>query len=223
MTETRGQMALPLGLGREGLRAAFERALGRPVELTLTDNSSSLFTARRKNGAVAVRIHRMFADAGNDVVEELVAYARGARKSTPHFRQYVRQNGHRIRERPPRRVALRPRGRHHDLMVLFDELNAEYFGGELRAGVTWGLPPRKGRVARRILGSWSPRTGTIRLSPLLDRRWVPRYYVRFVLYHEMLHARLGGLGHTAGFRRLERRFKEFERAAAYERRRSWSG
>lgn len=222
MTEERGQLALPLGFGREGLRLAFERALGRPVDLTLTDNSSSLFTARRKNGVVAVRIHRMFADAEEEVVKELVAYARGARKTTPRFRHYVRQNGHRIRERPPRRITLRPRGRHYNLSAFFDEVNSAYFGGAVRAGVTWGSKPRNGRVARRILGSWSPRTGVIRLSPLLDRRWVPRYYVRFVLYHEMLHAHLGGMGHTAEFRRLERRFKEFERAEAYERRRAWS-
>ena len=68
------------------------------------------------------------------------------------------------------------------------------------------------------------------MNPVLDARNVPRYYVEFVLYHEMLHAwmhkagreedRGNGKGrrlvHTPEFNRRERMFRDYARAAAWE-------
>jgi hypothetical protein len=65
----------------------------------------------------------------------------------------------------------------------------------------------------------------IRIHPALDQSWVPRYFVEYIVYHEMLHhvipmpERNGRRQlHTPEFRARERAFAHFERALAWERR-----
>jgi hypothetical protein len=60
---------------------------------------------------------------------------------------------------------------------------------------------------------------------VLDNVWVPRYFVSFVIYHEMLHhvmpaTIVGGrrLLHPPVFQARERMFRDFERSIAWERR-----
>ncbi len=63
----------------------------------------------------------------------------------------------------------------------------------------------------------------IRIHPALDQPFVPRYFVEWVVYHEMLHhvvpmPVVNGrrVYHSDEFRDLERRFDDFERARAWE-------
>lgn len=205
----------------------FERTVGRPVELFITDNATSLFSMRpARRGGVTVRLHHMFLHAGGDVLSELARYVRSGRGSTPRFWGFVKEHTHLLKEASPRRISLETEGRHHDLREIFDRLNAEHFGGELVCSITWGRRPRSGRVrARRTLGSYSPHVDTIRISPILDSGRVPRYFVEYIVYHEMLHARLGvkmkngrRALHTPEFKELERCFPLYERAIAWERR-----
>jgi predicted metal-dependent hydrolase len=77
--------------------------------------------------------------------------------------------------------------------------------------------------AKRTLGSYSQRTNTIRINPVLDRKTVPAYFIEFIVYHEMLHADMG-VGringrrsvHSSGFRIREKLFKKYEQALAWE-------
>ncbi|HET7747232.1 MAG TPA: hypothetical protein VFM29_08015, partial [Vicinamibacteria bacterium] len=50
------------------LEAALRRETCRPLRLTLTDNRSVLLSFRRREGAVLVRLHRMFLHAPMAVV-----------------------------------------------------------------------------------------------------------------------------------------------------------
>lgn len=142
----------------------------------------------------------------------------------PLFRDFVRRNRHTIRSAPPKRVRVLSQGRFHNLRSLFDEINSEYFEGRIASSVTWGARSGRHAVRKRTLGSYSSRTDLIRIHPVLDRKDVPVYYLKFVLYHEMLHADMG-VGerngrrtvHTKEFRRRERLFSEYDRAAAWER------
>jgi hypothetical protein len=91
---------------------------------------------------------------------------------------------------PP--IRIRTRGYCHDLQSLFDGLNAHYFRGQVQARITWGRrrasgPPRRHRSVK--MGSYAVEDRLIRIHPLLDRPFVPRYYVEWIIYHEMLHER----------------------------------
>jgi len=77
------------------------------------------------------------------------------------------------------------------------------------------------------LGSYCKHTGTIRINPVLDRRNVPLYFIRFVVYHEMLHSsmreeRKNGRRsvHNPEFRKRERLFREYEKAISWEKKKN---
>jgi predicted metal-dependent hydrolase len=64
----------------------------------------------------------------------------------------------------------------------------------------------------------------IRINPVLDIERVPPYFVEFIVYHEMLHAFLGVKNkngrrsvHSKEFRELEKRFSDYEKAMAWEK------
>ena len=104
-------------------------------------------------------------------------------------------------------------------------VNEEYFEGRVSLSITWGTQSHRRIVKKRRLGSYDRDKNMIRISPILDRRTVPRYFVEFVVYHEMLHADIeiykGRNGrrliHTKEFRKREKLFKHYERAIAWEK------
>jgi hypothetical protein len=64
----------------------------------------------------------------------------------------------------------------------------------------------------------------IRVHPVLDKDWVPRYFVEYIVYHELLHhliptVRIGGVNvlHPSEFGAREREFRHYARALAWER------
>ena len=63
----------------------------------------------------------------------------------------------------------------------------------------------------------------IRIHPALDQAFVPRYFVEWVVYHEMLHhvipmPMVNGrrVYHSPEFRARERDYADFERAREWE-------
>lgn len=233
------QLALEFSHTEASLHRLLSEASGRAIKLTLTDNSTSMLSVRAQGSHIAVRLHRMFLGAGLDVLSELARYVRARRGKTPLFWEFINANQHRIAPPSPREVKLKAAGCHYDLEDIFNRLNIEYFDGRLASSITWGAR-RRGRARIRTLGSYSASSHLIRISPLLDARRVPKYYVEFVVYHEMLHAALfmeareegeareagdaGGNGqnkrnrrvHPPEFKRRERLFKDYERAVRWE-------
>lgn len=237
----------------EGARQALERRLksafpGRTVVLHITDNRCSIISHSLKSGVLHARIHHMFLDAAPRVIAALVKYlATDDREASLIVSHYIEANGGRLARRRPRAIPLMAKGDHHDLLGLFKDLNERYFGGNCHALITWGNKvKRRSREPRRAirLGSYSSLERVIRIHPVLDRAWVPRYFVAYVVYHEMLHHMIpsargtsrhasakilsstGEPDFTSGRRTLhppeflerEREFRNFERALEWERR-----
>ncbi len=218
----------------EGARQALERRLmaAHPgqVVLSITDNRQSIISHSKRSGVLRVRLHHMFLDAPPKVMEALVRYiTRGDREASVRVGLYIDENGYRLARRRPRAVPLHTRGRHHDLLAIFGDLSVRYFGGSVSARITWGNKvPRRSKAPRRAirLGSYNGHERVIRIHPALDRSWVPRYFVAFVIYHEMLHhlfppARNEGgrrVLHPPTFVAREREFRNFERAIHWEAR-----
>lgn len=212
----------------EGARQALERRLGllakQPVLLSITDNRHSMIHATRRTGLLRVRLHHMFLDAPASVVEALVRFLLYRdRDASALVGRYIDGNMFRIRSLEPKRP-LRTQGEVHDLQELFDELNAQYFGGEVDARISWGTdtPARRGRTTIK-LGSYTAHAQLVRVHPRLDQAFVPRWFVGFVVFHEMLHhvmpaTRVDGRRklHPPEFRARERTYRQYERAVAWE-------
>jgi hypothetical protein len=201
---------------------------GKSLDLALTNNHYSMISVRRKPDGYRLRLHQMFVGAEPRIVRALARYVvHNDRRASALLGEYIEANQHVIRqqERKPRELKVRTAGKHHDLQVIYDRLNAQRFGGALEARITWGPATARGRARRSIkMGSFAVEDRVIRIHPTLDRADVPEFFVSWIVFHEMLHGkhevkRANGRRrfHTPEFLAEEATFPEFDRARAWEK------
>ncbi|HEY7724906.1 MAG TPA: hypothetical protein VH880_06210 [Anaeromyxobacteraceae bacterium] len=213
--------------GAARLADALSARLGERVRLLVHDNRSTMVSWRRHGGLLRYRVHHLFLDAPGDVVEALAAFASrspGARRRAAGRRIDDHVRRHRGRVGPGRAGPLVARGLFHDLRQVFDRENETRFAGAVRARIGWGRAPRGGRRRSIKTGVYLHDQRVIRIHPALDRPEVPAYYLRAVVFHEMLHQvvpvverRGRRVVHSAEFRRRERAHPDHSRARAWER------
>jgi hypothetical protein len=199
--------------------------LGVAVRLAVTDNRSTMVSFHRASSGLRLRLHHMFLEAPEPVVRAIADYAgRGRRGAGQVLDAFIRAQQPLIRRERQQGPALEPRGRCFDLQALFDQLNDGHFGGGIRATIGWGRMPAKRRRRSIRLGVYDHQSREIRIHPALDRPEVPRYFVEFIVFHEMLH-QLFPSSNTAGrrvhhpraFRDREKAFPLYAAALAWER------
>lgn len=209
---------------RDRLSAYMTR--GRP-RIVLTDNLHTMMSVKRGQGVFTFRIHHMFIGAPPRVLRAVAHYAeKQDADSARTVREYIDHNEPLIRVRTePRAITCDVAGRYHDLQEIFDELNARYFGGSIAARITWGPRGRRRKSRDSIkLGSYTVEDTLIRIHPVLDAEDVPRFFVAWIVYHEMLHevhdmpvVHGRRVYHTAEFRRAEAKFHRYADAVLWER------
>ncbi|MDQ2867524.1 MAG: hypothetical protein M3R59_03790 [Verrucomicrobiota bacterium] len=124
-----------------------------------------------------------------------------------------------------RQFDLENEGRFFDLRRIFDKLNARHFGNRLRNyRVVWGRKRKERPKEYFIFGTIQEEDRVIRINPWLDQRFVPPWFLDYILYHEMLHAVVPDetsadgrrLVHTPAFNRREKKFRNYKRARKWE-------
>ena len=124
-----------------------------------------------------------------------------------------------------RQLNLEQDGRHFDLRAIFDRLNERHFRNRLRGyKVVWGQRRKKRAKEYFVFGTIQEEDRVIRINPRLDQPWVPRWFLEYVLYHEMLHSvvpdEIGPSGrrrvHTERFYEREKEFPSYRRARRWE-------
>lgn len=206
------------------LKDLFEKVADRPVTLTLTDNATSMISVKARGDGVAVRLHRIFLEAGANVVGEIAGFIKKRRGKTPLISSFIREKRDSLRKKAPRRLNLCTLGKHHNLLTIYEAINRAYFNGSVSSIITWGAKNPRYAVRKRTLGSFSSHSNVIRINPLLDNKRVPLYFIEFIVYHEMLHAHVGvekrngrSYAHSKEFRKLEKLFRDYEKAVAWEK------
>lgn len=195
------------------------------VLLTVHDNRSTMLSFRRQPPVLKIRAHHMFLDAPPDVVRAMADYAgRGKRQAGTVIDDFIARRQERIAAFPRKPTPLEPRGECFDLQSLFDDVNAAHFAGKIDARIGWGRHTSKRRRKSIRLGVYDHKAKEIRIHPALDRPDVPRFFVEFIVFHEMLHqlfpsARDEGrhVHHPRAFRDRERRFPKYDAAMVWER------
>jgi len=213
------------------LEAALCAAAGDKVLLALTDNLRQVVSFRRlAGGTLSIRADRAFLAAPDPVVAALGRLAAGDEGARGRVRSFVRNLDRREAAGPVRPLRLQPCGRVYDLEELGAVLNRTLLENRSRARLTWGRAVTARRTRSVRLGWYDVRRNLITLSRRLDAPEVPRFFVEYVLFHEMLHEILG-IGeradgkrkiHGPTFRLLEQTFPGYERARLFEQRR-WGG
>ena len=116
-------------------------------------------------------------------------------------------------------------GTHFDLRAIFNDLNQRHFRGRVRGyKVVWGRRRKHRPREQFVFGTIQEEDRVIRINPALDQPFVPLWFLRYVLYHEMLHSvvpdetlsRNRRRVHTEEFNRRERKFPGYRRARRWE-------
>jgi hypothetical protein len=209
---------------KEVLQNFFEKVIGKSLNLTITDNSSTMISYKKKGTRVSLRIHKMFQHAEPDVLYEVAQFVMDKKKTTPLIKKFIDNNKDKIKESTPQKVTIISKGRYYDLQKIFDSLNKQYFNSRITTSVTWGKRRRCSGTQKVTLGSYNRDKNMIRINPILDKIIIPAYFVEFIVYHEMLHADIG-IGerkgrrviHSPEFKQRERLFTYYYEAVAWEK------
>lgn len=200
---------------------------GKLLSLRLTNNRYTILSVKRKRDGYYVRAHRMFAGIEPRLVRALARYVvHNDQRASKLLGEFIERNEHQIASSPARtqRQVLRTCGRHHDLAAIFDALNQAHFGGAHDARISWGVARRSASRRSIKAGSFSVEDRLIRVHPLLDHASVPRYFLDWIVFHEMLHGKhpirnVDGRRcfHPREFTEEERQFPDYERARLWEK------
>jgi predicted SprT family Zn-dependent metalloprotease len=197
--------------------AEFLAAPGCALKLDITRNRGSMASVRVHSDEVRVRLDRAFLAAPDAVLEALRNYIRSPSRRAWHP---VRCFAVSIRPDPRRRerAKVNPSGQVYDLDAIRDAVNRRFFGNRLKCRITWGrsTTPARGRSIR--YGSYMRAGDVVRINPRLDDPRVPREFLEYIVFHEMLHAAIpavvnGGRvqHHHAAYRALERQYPDMRR------------
>jgi len=189
-------------------------------------NSATFGRYRQQGGAVRIELAEGFIAADDGVLEALIGSvvlekSAGRRKRYVDFTHTEAYRDVLLELDLAAEVdADQPRGAAHDLDEVFEAVNAAYFGGRMsRPRLAWS-----DRLSTRQNGRFVPHHDRVVVSRTLDSPSVPRFVVEFVVYHELLHRKLGSVWsgsrarfHTSEFRREERRFARWQEAEEWLR------
>jgi hypothetical protein len=109
-------------------------------------------------------------------------------------------------------------GLHHSLSDALERVRAAYFGDEMRRpALCWSRT-----FTGCKFGHYDAVRDTVMVSASLDRRDVPEHVIDFIVYHELVHRKLGVRwtgdrrdAHTPEFRAEEKRFARYAEVQAF--------
>jgi hypothetical protein len=210
-----------------------ELLFGCGVNIVFHQNSSTMISLSRRGKSGTLRVHRLFCAAPPQVLEAIVCSfftrvsAKRSRELRSQIMDFLEENRQMALGRaiPPRTRP--PRGEIYDL----DEVERkviELYVPERRAQLAAFEMAWSDRVTPSLMGKWietpAGHPNLIIINRLLDDERVPRFYLEYIVYHEILHdlfpiRREAGrwIQHPAEFRHRERRFPYYEAARQWEK------
>jgi hypothetical protein len=187
-------------------------------------HTSHLYRIRQEKPHTRVVIHEGYIGAPQIVLKALVRITLGlnTKADDSSVREYAASDDFSEVVQALEATSLKPngftQGRVYDLETVFDRVNTRYFGGHMpRPQLTWNAT-----LSKRIFGHYQPAADTVMISITLDDPRVPKDIIEFVMYHELLHKKLGvqirkgrRYAHTQAFRDKEMLFHAYEEARAF--------
>jgi hypothetical protein len=187
-------------------------------------NQSALYRVRQNKQGIELLVHEGFCQAPQDVLENILNAALVRKLSTRvyHIRQYANsesfQKVYSLLDGEKKKRHSQPLGQVYNLEQIYQQVNQEYFQGQLeKPGLVWSKV-----LTYRTFGHYNVQSDTVTVSRSLDNPNVPHYVVDYIMYHELLHKKLGiktsgkrRLAHTTEFRTYEKSFKKFQDAKTF--------
>lgn len=204
------------------IQRKLEERCGSKLKLKLNDNRSTMLSVKWEPDCTKVSLHRMFLEAPKNVMDSLACYLRREQKIVPPSVKAFIENRLQALDYSHEldRKKLYSQGHVYNLQQIYDNVNCEYFKGNLNLHITWyGKPMFRGR-SRVVFGLYHDPLRLIKINRLLDSPAFPDYFVSYVVYHEMLHhvcpAYYDGKGHhhihSKEFKEKEMMFRHYHLA-----------
>lgn len=202
-----------------------ERAANRKVKLKINDNHSTMLSVKWEPDCTKVSMHRIFLDAPKNIMDAVACHIRKENSVVaPTVKAYIEDKlrkldySHEIDQDD-----LSTEGNVYDLQAMYDEINAAYFNNKVKLMITWFGNPNHRSRSKVTFGLYFEPLRLIKIHRMMDRRFFPEYFVKFVIYHEMLHhvspSYYDDKGrhriHTKQFKELEKKFLDYDRAEAW--------
>lgn len=213
---------------RISAQTTISHAARETVFLTITDNRRTMLSSRWRKGVRLLRLHKMFLQAPAKVLEAVGRYvARADRPAGKLIDQYIAESQAAITPAVAKPIVLDPKGEFYDLAQIAASLSHEYFGGTVNLPIGWGRAaisqPKRRRRRTLRMGIYLLEEKIIRIHPVLDQQWVPKFFVEWVVFHEMLHhvvpiEEKNGRHeyHSKEFQERERTFHRYPEAKKWE-------
>ncbi len=203
------------------------------LDIVFTTNSSTLISLSQRGPNSVLRLHRLFCNAPESILEAIVLdfFTRRCGRDSHDLRGRIMDFVHRNRRLTLEMTTLPkirpPCGEVYDL----GEIYASVLGRHVPERRLQPERLRLGwfhRATPSLMGKWietpPKQPNVILVNPLLDDARVPRYYLEYIVYHEVLHdlfpirrRRGRWVQHPTEFRRRERAFPDYARARRWER------
>ncbi|SCA64384.1 hypothetical protein AB751O23_BL_00080 [Chlamydiales bacterium SCGC AB-751-O23] len=205
-------------------QAFLEQLVGKEILLKINQNKSTyLSVSYPKDSAIKASIHKVFLDAELSVIQALAKYLKGSRnkKNFSLIKAFVhRIDGLEGRTTSKALPALHTDGEAYDLKEILASVLKFYFNDQdLGLEITWYTPKRKRRLtwsAKQSVtfGEYHAPLKLIKINSLIDNWEVPKIFVNFIVYHEILHniypPKVNERGHSQihhkEFREAEKKF-----------------
>jgi hypothetical protein len=171
------------------LQYQLEKNSGRKLKLKINDNHSTMLSVRWEPDYTKVSIHRIFLEAPQNVMQALACYLKKEDQIiAPTVKEFIENNlknldySHLLDKQK-----LSSQGNVYNLKKIFNEINYDYFKGDLNLLITWFGKPQHRNRTRVTFGLYYDPLKLIKINRLLDSPSFPDYLVSYVIYHEMLH------------------------------------
>ena len=199
---------------KESLTSLLNKGSIFTVKVIFTRNRVSMLSITSgRFGGTTIRMHEKFLEADIEIHRALKRYIKSHRKADWKIvAEYARQ----IFEKDENRTTplQKTHGHCYDLKEILQKVNIDFFNGQMKCKITWGQAKAiRGRRRSIRYGSYMRTQNLIRIHPALDRPDVPRTFVEYIVFHEMLHAAVPSFkvngrnyDHGPAFRKLEHTF-----------------
>lgn len=203
-----------------------EEAIKKKVKLKINDNHSTMLSVKWDPDCTKISMHRMFLEAPSNIMEALACYIQKENDPLcPTVQAYIdeklRTSEYTYQLSMEKIVT---KGKYYDLQALYDSLNNEYFDGQLNLSITWfGKNSKKKERSQLILGLYQSSLQLIKIHKMMDNLFFPEYFVKFVIYHEIIHHVSPSYYdkdgkhhiHSKEFKELERKFHDYHLAKSW--------
>ena len=209
------------------VRSFLQRKLKKKIRLSTSRSRNFIISVENQKEVMLIKIHSQFLKAPFAVLDKLVEYIQTKNKNVENeLKKFIYKIPQPKKKKTPVRVEkISHIGKVYNLKVLFDMLNERYFDNSVTANITWGRTSNSKPKRSIRFGSYEEVKDIIRINPELDKSSVPKFFLGYVIYHEMLHCKLGFIKndgkkneiHTKKFKELEKQYFAFNKSQEWEK------